>query len=207
MTQDDLVQKLQDWLAEEGLEPKAQEDDRTEAHWLLRYPPGPHGHMFAVVKPKGRDLVAISSFTRVDLGQQQEMSRHLSDDLETWLEWLHDIRLTLTGSGVDWAIHIGGGKEVMGAGPLQAFNVSLPIWLDGLSKNEVMQNMRRLWLAKLALIHDIKHNYGPGVGKPGPVDDLEKKHQKGFSKKTSADQVETDESGSFGAGFDPSEWA
>ena len=205
MDPEDLVSTIQNWLEEEGLSPKLQKDDRSEGHWLLKYPPGPHGHMFAVVKPKGRDLLAISSFTRVDLGQQQEMTRHVKEDLESWLEWLHDMRLTLTGAGVDWAIHVGSTPNT-GTGPLQAFNVSLPIWLDGLSKNEMMQGMRRLWLAKLALIHDIKHHHGPGIGKPGPVDDLEKKRAKSKKGKSAREEVETDESGSFGSGFDPSEW-
>ena len=43
---------------------------------------------------------------------------------------------------------------------LQAFNVSLPIWFDGLSKNELMHSLRKLWLAKLTLIHEIKFSYG-----------------------------------------------
>ena len=207
MATDDLLERLESWLKEEGLKPKPQDDERAEGHWMLRYPPGPHGHTFAVIKPKGRNLVAVSSFTRVDLGQQQEMQRHLSTDPESWHEWMHDIRLTLTGAMVDWAVHVGGDKEKGESGPLQAFNVSLPIWLDGLSRNELMQSMRRLWLAKLALIHEIKHNYGPGIGKPGPVDDIERKRSGKKEKATSNDQVEVDESGSFGAGFDPSEWA
>jgi len=207
MSSDNLVNNLEKWLIEEGLKPKKQDDKRAEGHWLLRYPPGPHGHMFAVIKPKGRDLVAVSSFTRVDIGQQQEMTKHLSQDPEMWLEWIHDIRLTLTGAMVDWAIHVGGEKGSKEPAPLQAFNVSLPIWLDGLNKNELMQSMRRLWLAKLALIHEIKHNYGPGIGKPGPVDDLEKKSKPISTGDTPKEQVEFDESGSFGADFDPSEWA
>ena len=27
---------------------------------------------------------------------------------------------------------------------------------------------------KLGIIHEIKYSYGPGIGKPGPVDDWEK---------------------------------
>ena len=66
----------------------------------------------------------------------------------------------------------------------------------------MMQSLRKLWLAKLTLIHEIKHNYGPGIGKPGPVKDMDRRGKKG--EKSS--QIETDESGTFGAGFDPSEW-
>lgn len=44
--------------------------------------------MFAVVVPKNRDLVAISSMTRVDKGQQDEMANHMQDDKDGWSEWI-----------------------------------------------------------------------------------------------------------------------
>ena len=201
MSTADSRDKVWKWLKQEGLAPRDQPDQKSTFHFLVRYPPGPHGHMFAVVQPKKRDLLAVTSFTRVDEGQQNEMLEHITEDLHSWHEWMHDIRLSLTRSGVDWAVHVGGDKR-KGNGPLQAFNVSEPTWLDGLTKNSMMQSLRKLWLAKLTLIHEIKHNYGPGIGKPGPVQDIEQKTQK--VEKSS--QIETDESGTFGADFDPSEW-
>jgi len=86
----------------------------------------------------------------------------------------------------------------------------MPIWFDGVTQNEVMQTLRRLWLSKLSLIHEIKFSYGPGTGKPGPVDDWTQSGdptEKGEDSPTSAQQVKTDETGGFGTGFDPSEWA
>ena len=106
------------------------------------------------------------------------------------------------------------GKEK--SGPLQAFNVSLPIWFDGLTKNEFMHGLRKLWLAKLGIIHEIKYNYGSGIGKPGPVDDWPKPKSNAGSKNTPAGpasdsstehEIEFDEKMTFGSGFDPSEWA
>ena len=168
--------------------------------------------MFAVVVPKNRDLVAISSMTRVDKGQQDEMKNHMKDDKDGWAEWIHEARLQLISSSVDWGIHMGhqGHKK---PGPLQAFNVSLPIWFDGVSKNEFMHSLRRLWLAKLGIIHEIKYSYGPGVGKPGPVDDWQNQNPanteqpKSTSKEQDSIEVEFDEKMSFGTSFDPSEWA
>lgn len=211
---DDLHATLLRWLNEEQLNPKPQNDERALVHWLVRYPPGPNGHAFNIVHPKGRDLIAISSMTRVDAGQQDEMRGHSNAELEEWQDWLHSIRLSLIDGGVDWGIHVGGDKR-KGDGPLQAFNVSEPIWLDGLSKNNMMQALRRLWLAKLGVIHEIKHNYGAGTGKPGPVDDFERKKKEMGQKKSKsnstqgkvASEVEMDDSGSFGSGFDQSEWA
>ena len=82
-----------------------------------------------------------------------------------------------------------------------------------LQKNEFMHSLRRLWLAKLGIIHEIKYSYGPGVGKPGPVDDWEKsksaRAQASQSKPVEQEslEVEFDEKMSFGTSFDPSEWA
>ena len=143
------------------------------------------------------------------------MKEHMKEESEVWSEWVHECRLTLMKAELDWGIHMGhDGKEK--PGPLQAFNVSLPIWFDGLTKNEMMHGLRRLWLAKLGLIHEIKYSYGPGVGKPGPVDDWAKKKEAMESqgaKSPSGDieseqiEIEFDEKMSFGSSFDPSEWA
>jgi hypothetical protein len=204
---DDLQAKIGVWLTEEGLSPSEQPDARAEFHYLVRYPPGKNGHAFNIVQPKSRKLIAISSLTRVDGGQQKEMKSHADADLEGWQDWMHTTRTSLIASGVDWGIHVGGDKA-LGNGPLQAFNVSEPIWLDGLSKNALMQGLRKLWLAKLGIIHEIKHFYGPGTGKPGPVDDFKDRGKSKPPTKTNSPpkQVETDDSGTFGAGFDPSEW-
>ena len=215
MNPDAVIQQIQAWMKQERLTVKVQQDPRAEAHFLIKYPAGNQGHMFAVVVPKGRDLVAISSMTRVDKGQQKEMAKHMEEDREEWLEWVHEARLQLIRSTVDWGIHMGHtGKEK--AGPLQAFNVSLPIWFDGLTKNEFMHTLRNLWLAKLGVIHEIKYSYGPGIGQSGPVDDWPKPKTNGESKNSPAGpatasstehEIEFDEKMTFGSGFDPSEWA
>lgn len=215
MNPDAVIQQIQAWMKQERLTVKVQQDPRAEAHFLIKYPAGNQGHMFAVVVPKGRDLVAISSMTRVDKGQQKEMAKHMEEDREEWLEWVHEARLQLIRSTVDWGIHMGHtGKEK--AGPLQAFNVSLPIWFDGLTKNEFMHTLRNVWLAKLGIIHEIKYSYGPGIGQSGPVDDWPKPKTNGESKSSPAGpatasstehEIEFDEKMTFGSGFDPSEWA
>ncbi|MDG1558186.1 MAG: DUF2299 family protein [Candidatus Poseidoniaceae archaeon] len=215
MNPDAVIQQIQAWMKQERLTVKVQQDPRAEAHFLIKYPAGNQGHMFAVVVPKGRDLVAISSMTRVDKGQQKEMAKHMEEDREEWLEWVHEARLQLIRSTVDWGIHMGHtGKEK--AGPLQAFNVSLPIWFDGLTKNEFMHTLRNLWLAKLGVIHEIKYSYGPGIGQSGPVDDWPKPKTNVESKNSPSGpatasstehEIEFDEKMTFGSGFDPSEWA
>ncbi len=207
MDASEVVENLKKWIADERLTVRSQPDKRAQAHFLIRYPSAGQGHMFAVIVPNNRDLVAISSMTRVDEGQQIEMSQHMTDDKDGWDEWVHESRLHLIRQGVDWGIHMGhDGKEK--PGPLQAFNVSLPIWFDGLTKNEFMNTLRKLWLVKLGLIHEIKYSYGPGVGKPGPVDDWAKTNAPEHDGNvTDVQEIEIDEERTFGSGFDPSEWA
>ena len=198
---------IRDWLTSEGLEIKPREDPRADFHYMVRYPPTKHGHVFNVLSPKDRNLIVVSSVTQVDLGQQDEMKKHSKDDSEAWREWLHETRLGLTRAHVDWVLHVGHGSE--NPGPLQAFNLSMPIWNDGITQNELMQTLRRLWLSKLSIIHEIKFSYGPGIGRPGPVDDWAKSGgppSEGEKPPSSASKVETDETGGFGTGFDPSEW-
>ena len=212
MTPSEIVSLVRKWLDEERLFVKEQNYPRAHAHILIKYPQGKQGHMFAVVVPKNRDLVAISSMTRVDKGQQDEMANHMTEDKDGWAEWIHEARLQVIASSVDWGIHMGH-KDNKKPGPLQAFNVSLPIWFDGMSKNEFMHSLRKLWLAKLGIIHEIKYSYGPGVGKPGPVDDWE--HSKSVRVEPSESkvsepesiEVEFDEKMSFGTSFYPAEWA
>ena len=166
--------------------------------------------MFNVVIPKNRNLVLIYSVTRVDDGQQSEMTEHSENETGDWEKWLHDTRIHLTQADLDWVLHVGKKKNGV-PGPLQAFNLSRPIWFDGLTQNEFMHTMRHLWLTKLALIHKIKFAYGPGVGKPGPVDDwiAKKAQSRGNQPEVHSEvsEIDTDETGGFGRDFDPSEWA
>lgn len=209
MSPSDVEVSVREWLASERMEIREQSDERAHAHLLVKYPAGRNGHMFAVVIPKGRDLVAISSMTRVDGGQQDSMRKLMKEDSEDWKAWIHECRMQLIASGADWSVHMGHqGKER--PGPLQAFNVSEPIWFDGLTKNDLMQTLRRLWLAKLGVIHEIKYTFGAGTGAPGSVDDWAKKGKatKGTPRgeKAAEKQVEIEETMTFGSGFDPSEW-
>jgi len=200
---------IRTWLESERLETREVQDPQNFLHLHVRYPPTKAAHVFNIVIPKNRNLVLIYSITRVDDGQQSEMKDHHSTDPLGWETWLHDTRIVLTQADLDWVLHIG--KKEQEPGPLQAFNLSRPIWFDGLTQNEFMHTMRHVWLTKLSLIHKIKFGYGPGVGKPGPVDDWKSKKSEKTSKsldsKDEKMNIDIDETGGFGRSFDRDEWA
>ena len=211
MDASEAVDAVKDWLQSERLEIRGVKDHQNIMHLHVRYPPTKQGHVFNVVIPKNRNLVLVYSITRVDEGQQSEMISHNEEDSGGWETWLHEMRLHLTQANLDWVLHVGKKQEEL-LGPLQAFNLSRPIWFDGLTQNEFMHTMRHVWLSKLALIHKIKFGYGPGTGKPGPVDDwIAKKARKSSSKGGASgnpkSSVDMDETGGFGRDFDPDEWA
>ena len=202
---------IREWLNSERLEAREVYDNQALLHLHVRYPPTKQGHVFNVVIPKNRNLVLIYTVTRVDEGQQNQMSEHSLNDSEEWEGWLHETRIHLTQADLDWVLHVGKKNNDI-PGPLQAFNLSRPIWFDGLTQNEFMHTMRHLWLTKLALIHKIKFCYGSGIGKPGPVDDwISKKAQSQSGRKADVNEepstIDTDETGGFGRDFDPADWA
>ena len=209
MNSSEAGDRVREWLQSERLEARDVADQQAMLHLHVRYPPTKQGHVFNVVIPKNRNLVLIYSVTRVDDGQQSEMTEHSENETGDWEKWLHDTRIHLTQADLDWVLHVGKKKNDV-PGPLQAFNLSRPIWFDGLTQNEFMHTMRHLWLTKLALIHKIKFAYGPGVGKAGPVDDwiAKKAQSRGNQPEVHSEvsEIDTDETGGFGRDFDPSEW-
>ena len=207
MNSREAADRVREWLQSEHLEARDVADQQAMIHLHVRYPPTKQGHVFNVVIPKNRNLVLIYSVTRVDEGQQMEMTEHSEVEPGEWERWLHDTRIHLTQADLDWVLHVG--KKNNGVpGPLQAFNLSRPIWLDGLTQNEFMHTMRHLWLTKLSLIHKIKFAYGPGIDKPGPVDDwiTKKAQSRDVTMPSEVTEIDTDETGGFGRDFDPSEW-
>ncbi len=72
-----------------------------------------------------------------------------------------------------------------------------------------MHSLRRLWLAKLSMIHEIKFAYGPGKGESGPVDDWANQKKRKQSEETPPEpaQIEYNDMMPFGTGLDPEEWA
>ena len=207
MNSRDATDSIRDWLNSERLEAREVSDNQALLHLHVKYPPTKQGHVFNVVIPKNRNLVLIYTVTRVDEGQQNQMTDHSQNASDEWEGWLHETRIHLTQADLDWVLHVGK-KTNDTPGPLQAFNLSRPIWFDGLTQNEFMQSMRKVWLTKLSLIHQIKYGFGNGKGKPGPVDDWEGKTGRKSSKSpTRHSEIDTDETGGFGKDFDPLEWA
>ena len=130
------VQQIRQWLASERLEIRDKNDPRADAHFLVRYPPALKATCSQLSCQRERFGICFehdsSRFgsTRTNEGTHERRARGL-------VRVGTECRLSLMRAELDWGIHMGHqGKEK--PGPLQAFNVSLPIWHDGLNKNALM---------------------------------------------------------------------
>lgn len=74
MDRGEAASSIRKWLQSEMMEVRDVEDQQATIHLHVRYPPTKRGHLFNIVIPKNRDLVLIYSVTRVDEGQQNEMT-------------------------------------------------------------------------------------------------------------------------------------
>ena len=107
MNSREAADRVREWLQSEHLEARDVADQQAMIHLHVRYPPTKQGHVFNVVIPKNRNLVLIYSVTRVDEGQQMEMTEHSEGELGEWERWLHDTRIHLTQADLDWVLHVG----------------------------------------------------------------------------------------------------
>ena len=119
MDRGEAASSIREWLQSEMMEARDVEDQQASIHLHVRYPPTKRGHLFNIVIPKNRDLVLIYSVTRVDEGQQNEMTALSNNEPQQWKDWLHETRLDLTRADLDWVLHVGGKAEGI-TGPLQA---------------------------------------------------------------------------------------
>ena len=117
----DAANSIRGWLNDERLETREVEDGKALLHLHVKYPPTKDGHIFNIVIPKNRSLILNYSVTRVDKGQQNEMIEYRNEDLIGWKTWLHDIRMNLTRSTLDWVLHVG--KEDSQKQSLKQLNV------------------------------------------------------------------------------------
>ena len=95
MNATDAAAAIRNWLDDENLEYRVVDDGKAILHLHVKYPPTKDGHVFNIVIPNKRSLVLVYSITRVDQGQQDEMTGYRDEDVIGWKGWLHEIRMHL----------------------------------------------------------------------------------------------------------------
>ena len=143
----DIEEKIRTWLMEEDALLEKKFDDNAEFHYIIEFP---KENIMDVVKPREKNCVIIACATQV---AQEHMNLMKSSTPENRREFILDLQFGINSYLVDFDLNIN--KDL-----LQQFVVTDTIFEDGLTKQEFMKTIKRVFKAKLHCIFLIDKRFG-----------------------------------------------
>ena len=143
----DLEEQVKQWLSEEDLLREMKYDENADFHFIIEFP---KENIMDVVKPAGKDCLVIACATQV---APQHVSLMQSADPQTRRDFLLDLNFGLNSYLVDFELQIA--QDI-----LQQFVVTDQIFEDGLTKNEFIRTLKRVFKSKLHCIWLIDKKFG-----------------------------------------------
>ena len=157
----DLEEKIRTWLMDEDSLLEKKFDENADFHYIIEFP---KENIMDVVKPNGKDAIVIACATQVS---PEHLTLMNSSTSEARRDFLFDLQFGLNSYLVDFDLNVN--KDV-----LQHFVVTKTIYEDGLSKNEFMKTLNRVFKSKLFCIFLINKqftNVNPNI-KPSNENDM-----------------------------------
>jgi hypothetical protein len=156
-----LEEQVKQWLSEEDFLREVKYDENADFHFIIEFP---KDNIMDVVKPTGKDCLVIACATQV---APQHIDLMKSADAKTRREFLLDLNFGLNSFLVDFELQIA--QDI-----LQQFVVTDQIFEDGLTKNEFIRTLKRVFKAKLHCIWLIDKKFGTVsvVTSPGNENDM-----------------------------------
>lgn len=142
-----MEEKLQNWLIDEVQFHEKKFDENADFHYIIEFP---KDNIMDIVKPKGKDCIVIGCATQV---AQQHLDLMISSTPETRKEFILDVQFGINSYFVDFELNIN--KDL-----LQQYIISDTIYEDGLTKNEFMKSVKRVFKAKIHCIWLIDKKFG-----------------------------------------------
>ena len=142
-----VAEKVKDWLVDEGMFREKKVDDNVDFHYIIEFP---KDNIMDVVKPKGKDCVIIGCATQV---AQEHIELMLSSTPENRRNFLFDLQFGINRYFVDFDLNVN--QDI-----LQQFILTDVIYEDGLTKNELIRTIKRVFKAKLHCIMLIDKKFG-----------------------------------------------
>lgn len=143
----DLEEQVKQWLSEEDFLREMKYDENADFHFIIEFP---KENIMDVVKPKGKDCLVIACATQV---APQHIELMNSADEKTKKDFILDLNFGLNSFLVDFELQIA--QNI-----LQQFVVTDQIFEDGLTKNEFIRTLKRVFKAKLHCIWLIDKKFG-----------------------------------------------
>ncbi len=143
----DLEEKVRQWLTDEDLLREAKYDENADFHYIIEFP---KENIMDVVKPTDKDCLIIACATQV---APQHMDLMKANDDITRKDFLIELNFGLNQYLVDFELQVA--QDI-----LQQFVVTEQLFEDGLTKNEFIRTIKRVFKSKLHCIWLIDQKFG-----------------------------------------------
>ena len=142
-----IEENVKQWLSEEDFLREVKYDENADFHFIIEFP---KDNIMDVVKPKGKDCIVIACATQVAPEHLNLMKN--ADDL-TRRDFIMELNFGLNNFLVDFELQIA--QDI-----LQQFVVTDQIFEDGLTKNEFIKTLKKVFKSKLHCIWLIDLKFG-----------------------------------------------
>lgn len=142
-----IEKDVEKWLSEEDLLREMKYDENADFHYIIEFP---NDNIMDVVKPKDKDCVVIACATQV---APQHKNLMISSDKNTQREFIMELNFGLNQFLVDYELKVS--NDI-----LQQFVITEQIFEDGLTKNELIRTVKRIFKSKLHCIWLIDQKFG-----------------------------------------------
>ena len=143
----DIEENIRNWLMEEDSLLEKKFDENSDFHYIIEFP---KENIMDVVKPRGKDCIIIACATQV---AQEHLNLMISSTPENRRDFILDLQFGINSYLVDFDLNIN--QDL-----LQQFVVTDTIFEDGLTKNELIKTLKRVFKAKLHCIFLIDKKFG-----------------------------------------------
>ena len=140
-------EKIREWLTDEDFLREMKYDENADFHFIIEFP---KDNIMDVVKPTGKDCIVIACATQV---APQHLSLMQSSSKQTHKDFIMQLNFGLNQFLVDYELQVQ--NDI-----LQQFVVTDQIFEDGLTKNEFIRTVKRVFKAKLHCIWLIDETFG-----------------------------------------------
>jgi hypothetical protein len=143
----ELEETIKNWLLDEGFLREKKFDENADFHFIVEFP---KDNIMDVVKPKGKDCIVVACATQVSPEHINLMNQA---DQKTQKSFILDLNFGLNKFLVDYELQIN--QSI-----LQQFIITDQIFEDGLTKNEFIRTLKRVFKSKLHCIWLIDKKFG-----------------------------------------------
>ena len=142
-----LEENVKQWLSDEDFLREVKYDENADFHYIVEFP---KDNIIDVVKPADKDCIIIACATQV---APQHLNLMNQADNKTQKDFIMDLNFGLNSFLLDYELQVS--NDI-----LQQFVITDQIFEDGLTKNELVRTLKRVFKSKLHCIWLIDQKFG-----------------------------------------------